>query len=774
MSSTDHLLTKTRFKIGLECPTKLYYLSQGYPSSKDKNEFLQVHADGGHQVGEYAKFVIQAKYPTHLFEDLSSDLSYPSCVDRTNAFLKEDKIIIAESAHVIDNFFIRVDLLVKTGSLIEIYEVKSKSISSEDSFFKVKNGFTEVKKEWSPYIADIAFQYGIIKDFFYDEHESEPILLMETDVIKEDGFLYYIGKDGNLWRASGPESESPDEKVFDANIKKEANYLYYFKDNNIYKSQLSVPLDFKAYMMVLDKDKPSNIDKLNQYFFLKKKNKRVDVELQKLSEAEFLSGFKNELNDSLMTIRDVTNIVELIVDPPRNQAGFGDYSDQLKFPFTNIQKPSPLRGFFSIAHYLAWLYKNKRKDSSQTYFDYVKDIGMSGTLHMGIGAKVFLEQHPQINRVGSFCKDCEYKVSDQKSGFDECWLEKFPSYNPKKDHIFELWNYKKSQDFIEMGFHTLEEMLSNNFPTMNPDTKAFPRQQLQIESSTGSTKINHLIDKDSLKSKMDNWKFPYHFIDFETCQVALPFHKNQKPFTMLATQFSCHSLNEDGSINHFEWIARQDNHDPSFECIEELYKVLGNDQGSIFMYSNYENYVLKSVKRRMEEFDKVHYSECISFLDSITFSPNENKPERALIDLKDIVLKHYYHPSMKGSNSLKAVLPAIMKSSPFLKEKYSQPLTFGENLSGQIFFKEENGMVLDPYKLLPKIKSDVASSNAYFGELLADGAAAMKAFQLIQFSDIISSKEKDNLIDALKNYCELDTLAMLMLFEHLKYLLNKS
>ena len=54
-----------------------------------------------------------------------------------------------------------------------------------------------------------------------------------------------------------------------------------------------------------------------------------------------------------------------------------------------------------------------------------------------------------------------------------------------------------------------------------------------------------------------------------------------------------------------------------------------------------------------------------------------------------------------------------------------------------------------------------------------DGAAAMKAFQLIQFSDIISSKEKDNLIDALKNYCELDTLAMVMLFEHLNFLVQK-
>ena len=55
-------------------------------------------------------------------------MNYPSCVDRTDDFLKQDNIIIAESAHVIDDFFIRVDLLVKTGSLIEIYEVKSKSI----------------------------------------------------------------------------------------------------------------------------------------------------------------------------------------------------------------------------------------------------------------------------------------------------------------------------------------------------------------------------------------------------------------------------------------------------------------------------------------------------------------------------------------------------------------------------------------------------------------------------------------------------------------------
>ena len=59
MSSTDQFLTKTRFKIGLECPTKLYYLSKAYPSSKNENEFLQVHADGGHQLANMQNLLLK-------------------------------------------------------------------------------------------------------------------------------------------------------------------------------------------------------------------------------------------------------------------------------------------------------------------------------------------------------------------------------------------------------------------------------------------------------------------------------------------------------------------------------------------------------------------------------------------------------------------------------------------------------------------------------------------------------------------------------------------
>jgi len=47
----------------------------------------------------------------------------------------------------------------------------------------------------------------------------------------------------------------------------------------------------------------------------------------------------------------------------------------------------------------------------------------------------------------------------------------------------------------------------------------------------------------------------------------------------------------------------------------------------------------------------------------------------------------------------------------------------------------------------------------------------MKAFQVLQFSDI-SEKEEIALRKALLHYCELDTLAMVMLYEHLHDLIS--
>ena len=49
-------LTKTRFKLATECPTKLFYTGKPeYADQSSVDPFLKALAEGGFQVGELAK-----------------------------------------------------------------------------------------------------------------------------------------------------------------------------------------------------------------------------------------------------------------------------------------------------------------------------------------------------------------------------------------------------------------------------------------------------------------------------------------------------------------------------------------------------------------------------------------------------------------------------------------------------------------------------------------------------------------------------------------------
>ena len=144
-----------------------------------------------------------------------------------------------------------------------------------------------------------------------------------------------------------------------------------------------------------------------------------------------------------------------------------------------------------------------------------------------------------------------------------------------------------------------------------------------------------------------------------------------------------------------------------------------------------------------------------------------------MVDLLYLVKRFYYSPSTNGSNSLKYVLPAILNDSNFLKEKYGQPI-YGQNAQiKSLNFVEpmrwvvvDNGQVKDPYKLLPRMFSDVSEKDFEIlsDEEIRDGGAAMTAYAKFQYTDM-SDLEREEIAHALLRYCELDTLAMVMLFE---------
>jgi hypothetical protein len=297
------------------------------------------------------------------------------------------------------------------------------------------------------------------------------------------------------------------------------------------------------------------------------------------------------------------------------------------------------------------------------------------------------------------------------------------------------------------------------------------RQLMQVSKTVGNDKTE-LVAPDLFR-KMYRWVFPLHFIDFETCMVAIPFNKGMHPYDQIAFQFSCHTLHEDGRVVHDEWINSERGVFPNFDFVRNLKRVLDQDNGTIFRYAAHENTILRHIHKQLFEFRPDNFWDLMEWIDTIThrtdaFS-NKLQGPRNMVDMLRLVKEHYYNPLMGGSNSIKSILPAIFSSSEYIKQRYSRAVGFGHNLNDEVLWKEDpvTGLPFDPYKLLPDKLAGVDFNQEkmmLMDGAIQQGAAALVAYAKMQFSEM-SAKERESLITALLQYCELDTLAMLMIYE---------
>ncbi len=394
-----------------------------------------------------------------------------------------------------------------------------------------------------------------------------------------------------------------------------------------------------------------------------------------------------------------------------------------------------------------------------------------------------LSEYLQVDKkypvtTGNKCKNCEYRISldklsdGQKSGFAECWkqAQQWSDKELAKPHVFDIWNDRRTSRYLDQGVYHMEELIPGMLRA-NPDTlyeqtewSYAQRQTVQIMKATG----NHSQDEAVLAGlfqEMDTWNYPLHFIDFEAVTPAIPFHKGQKPYKKTPFQFSCHTIYEDGTLEHSaEWIENQPGKFPCFDFVRQLKKCLENDDGSVFMYHHFENTVLNDVIDLLEERQPNDAAELIEWIKTIT-----KGGEREMVDQQRMVVNYYYSPYMKGSNSIKDVLPAVLNESPRLKEIYSQPYS-GRSIKEKVLYqKDENtGQVLSPYKLLDPIGHGIPDYETA-EETIAEGGTAMMAWSRMQFDDL-TPEEREATSQALLKYCELDTLAMVMIHQHWAYL----
>jgi hypothetical protein len=640
---SNRYLTKSRFKLAMECPTKLYYTGKEEYINQDLDDpFLLALADGGFQVGELAKHYFPGGY------DIET-LDYDEALKETNELLLKDKVTIYEAAIMYEKFFIRADILVKDGRNIELIEVKAKSY---DDFYNR----TGIKPEWKPYLLDVAFQKHVVSKAF------------------------------------------PDYKV-------------------------------TAYLMLADKEAKCPTDGLNQKFRIIEEKGRKKVKVSdKLSQEDLTPPILCKIN-----AEDACRMI---------------YSDEYEFQ-GNILSFSELINIF--AEY------------------YQKDIKIS----------------PGISKA---CKGCEFKANEDemkagyKSGFHECWKEAlgWTDRDFEAGTLFEIWDFRSADKLIAQGRIKLTDIREDDIKVKSDDKPGISRTQRQLMQVNKSLNkdTSYWIDKESIFREMDSWTYPLHFIDFETSMAAIPFNKGRRPYEGIAFQFSHHIVHENGNIEHKgQYLNTEPGVFPNYEFIRKLKAELDKDQGTIFRYAAHENTYLNIVYRQLNEDNNYipDREELCEFIKSITKSVNGSLEKwegpRSMVDMCELVKRYYYDPAMKGSNSIKVVLPAILNSSAFLQDKYSRPI-YGTkkipslNYKNWTWIKYENNMVIDPYKLLPKMFEDVSDKDFILlsNDELKDGGAAMTAYAMLQFTEM-SDYERNEIKKALLKYCELDTFAMVMIYE---------
>ena len=213
------------------------------------------------------------------------------------------------------------------------------------------------------------------------------------------------------------------------------------------------------------------------------------------------------------------------------------------------------------------------------------------------------------------------------------------------------------------------------------------------------------IDKAGISEFLDTLSYPIYFLDFETIQPVIPEFIGTKPYAQIPFQYSLHYIEkEGGELKHKEFLAESGT-DPRRALAERLCEDIPLN---VCVTAYNKGFECTRIKELAET-----YPDLADHLLNIESN------------IKDLLVPfqsgYYYNKDMGGSFSIKSVLPAIFPADPELN-----------------------------YKNLDQIHN---------------GGEAMSIFPEIK--DMPKEEQKTTRHNLLK-YCELDTYAMVKVWEELK------
>jgi hypothetical protein len=236
-------------------------------------------------------------------------------------------------------------------------------------------------------------------------------------------------------------------------------------------------------------------------------------------------------------------------------------------------------------------------------------------------AVVNRNMEPKID-IGDHCNspfECDY--------IHHCW-QHVPEYS-----IYNIFSGRKRDELLATNIVEITD-IPDSFETTE-------RQHIDIQSF----KHNRIHkDKEAIREFLDTLIYPLYFLDYETIFPAVPLFDNTRPYQQVPFQFSLHiQKKKDGDLKHVEFL-HTDGTDPRPDFIKSLIENCG-DKGSVIVYNqSFESGINKQLSADFPEHS--------GSIDSIS-----ERMEDLIVPFRS---RWLYHPAMKGSASLKHVLPAFV------------------------------------------------------------------------------------------------------------------
>lgn len=156
-----------------------------------------------------------------------------------------------------------------------------------------------------------------------------------------------------------------------------------------------------------------------------------------------------------------------------------------------------------------------------------------------------------------------------------------------------------------------------------------------------ATRTGETFVSDDLQNLLANIEYPRSYLDFEAIAFVVPRWLGTSPFQQLPFQFSLHTESRDGAVRHNAFLDTS-GQSPLLGLVENLLDAIAPNGSVVVWNQGFEGARL----RELSELFPQYAESLLAIVDR-------------MVDLLPIYRRHYYHREMRGSWSIKAVLPTI-------------------------------------------------------------------------------------------------------------------